>query len=93
MVFFNFFCKNTPNIISELNDDFSEDFFEVLHISVGQNAKPLLKSSNFELQNCYAPQNNPQKNRHKSHVEHKFLRCPRAEIAGGAKLSPPPVHG
>ena len=26
----------TSNIISELNDDFSEDFFEVLHVSVGQ---------------------------------------------------------
>ena len=38
----------------------------------------------------YAPQNNPQKNCHKSHVYHQFLRCPRAEIEGGAKLAPPP---
>ena len=66
-------------------NDFSEDFFEVLHISVGpkmkvletrpdfltfsaKTQKLLLKSSNFELQKCYAPQYNPQKNRHKSHV-------------------------
>ena len=39
MLFFNFFIKITSNIISELNDDFSEDFFEVLHISVGQKIK------------------------------------------------------
>ena len=30
--------KKTSNIISELNDDFSEDFFEVLHISVGPDS-------------------------------------------------------
>ena len=41
MFFFAFFYKNTSNIISELNDDFSEDFFEVLHISVGQKIKIL----------------------------------------------------
>jgi hypothetical protein len=31
----------TSDFISELNDDFSEDFFEVLHISVGQKIKIL----------------------------------------------------
>ena len=35
------FIKITSNIISELNDNFSEDFFEVLHISVGQKIKIL----------------------------------------------------
>ena len=82
MFFFHFHSKKPSNIISKFNDNFSEDFFEVLHISVGQkmtiletrpdifskNAKSLLKSSHFELQKCNAPQNNPQKNRHKSHV-------------------------
>ena len=28
--------KKTSNIISKFNEDFSEDFFEVLHISVDQ---------------------------------------------------------
>ena len=37
--FYFFFSKRTSNIILELNDNFSEDFFEVLHISVGQNIK------------------------------------------------------
>ena len=41
MIFFSFFSINTPNIISELNDDFSEDFFEVLHIFVGPKIKIL----------------------------------------------------
>ena len=36
MIFFNFYSKNTPNITSELNDDFFEDFFEVLNIFLGQ---------------------------------------------------------
>ena len=36
-LFFQFFIKMTSNIISELNDDFSEDFFVVLHIFVGPN--------------------------------------------------------
>ena len=39
--FFQFFIKITLNIILELNDDFSEDFFEVLHIFVGQKIKIL----------------------------------------------------
>ena len=34
--FFHFHSKKPSNIISKLNDDFSEGFFEVLHISVGQ---------------------------------------------------------
>ena len=37
----------TSNIISELNDDFSEDFFEVLHISVGQKIKISETRSDF----------------------------------------------
>ena len=39
--FFHFFRKKTSNIISELNDNFSEDFFEILHIFVGQKIKIL----------------------------------------------------
>ena len=37
----------TSNIISELNDDFSEDFFEVLHIFVGQKIKILENHPDF----------------------------------------------
>ena len=37
----------TSNIISELNDDFSEVFFEVLHISVGQKIKILETRPDF----------------------------------------------
>jgi hypothetical protein len=37
----------TSNIISELNDDFSEDFFEVLHISVGQKINILETRPDF----------------------------------------------
>ena len=47
MIFFIFFSKNTPNIISELNDDFSEDFFEVLHIFLGQKIKILENRPDF----------------------------------------------
>ena len=47
MIFFIFFSKNTPNIISKLNDDFSEDFFEVLHIFVGQKIKILENRLDF----------------------------------------------
>ena len=35
------------NIISEFNDDFSEDFFEVLHILVGQKIKILENRPDF----------------------------------------------
>ena len=45
--FFNFFIKMTSNIISELNDDFSEDFFEVLHIFVGPKIKILENRPDF----------------------------------------------
>ena len=56
--FFQFFIKKTSNIISELNDDFSEDFFEVLHISVGQKIKILETRPDFltfsaKTQNCF----------------------------------------
>ena len=44
--FFNFFRKKNSNIISKLSDDFSEDFFEVLHIYVGQKI--------MILENCLA---------------------------------------
>ena len=47
MFFFHFHSKKTSNIISKFNDDFSEDFFEVLHISVGQKIKILDGRSNF----------------------------------------------
>ena len=39
--------KKTSNIISKFNDDFSEDFFEVLHISVGQKIKILENRPDF----------------------------------------------
>ena len=39
--FFKFFLEKNSYIISKLNDNFSEDFFEVLHISVGQKIKIL----------------------------------------------------
>ena len=45
--FFQFFIKMTSNIISELNDDFSEDFFEVLHIFVGPKIKILENRPDF----------------------------------------------
>jgi len=45
--FYHFFRKKTSNIISELNDDFSEDFFEVLNISVGQKIKILENRPDF----------------------------------------------
>ena len=62
MFFFSY--KKKSNIISKLSDDFSEDFFEVLHISVGENCLDFLtfsekntlsflKLSNFELQKSY----------------------------------------
>jgi hypothetical protein len=47
VIFFHFFRKKTSNIISELNDDFSEDFFDVLHISVGQKRKILENRPDF----------------------------------------------
>ena len=37
----------TSNIILELKDDFSEDFFEVLHILVGPKIKILENHFNF----------------------------------------------
>ena len=45
MTFIHFFKKKKLNIISKLNDDFSEDFFEVLHISVGPKIKILVSSA------------------------------------------------
>ena len=39
--------QQTPNIILELNDDFSEDFFEVLHIFVGPKIKILENRPDF----------------------------------------------
>ena len=78
--FFHFFSKKTSNIISKFNDDFSENFFEVLHISVkilgtrpdfltfSAKTHKRFENVNFELQKWYIPQNNPQKNRHNSHV-------------------------
>ena len=35
------------NIISEMNDDFSEDFFEVLHIFLGPKIKNLENRPDF----------------------------------------------
>ena len=37
----------TSNIISELNDNFSKDFFEVLHIFVGPKIKILENGPDF----------------------------------------------
>ena len=45
--FFKFIMKMTSNIISELNVDFSEDFFEVLHIFVGPKIKILENRPDF----------------------------------------------
>ena len=42
-----FSIKKTSNIISKLNDDFSEDYFEVLHIFVGQKIKILDNCPDF----------------------------------------------
>ena len=49
MFFFSFFLEKRPQIliISKLNDDFFEDGFEVLHISVGKKIKILKNHSNF----------------------------------------------
>ena len=47
MFFFHFHSKKPSNIISKFNDDFSEDFFEVLHISVGQKMKILETPPDF----------------------------------------------
>ena len=44
--FFPFF-KETWNIISEFNNNFSENFFEILHISVGQKIKILKTHPDF----------------------------------------------
>ena len=41
MFFFHNHSKKNSNIISKFNDDYYEDFFEVLHISVGQKMKIL----------------------------------------------------
>ena len=41
------FRKKTSNVISKLNDDFSEDFFEVLHIYVDPKVKILESHFNF----------------------------------------------
>ena len=46
-IFFHFYSKKTSNIISKINEDFSEDFFEVLHISVGQKIKILETRPDF----------------------------------------------
>ena len=43
----NFFSKKISNIISKFNDDFSENFFEVLHISVSQRIKILETRPDF----------------------------------------------
>ena len=92
--FWEFFWGITHSSRSK-NKDFREsswfsDFFSKNAYSFSKNAYSSLKSSNFELQKCNAPQNNPQKNRHKSHAYHQFLRCPRAEIEGGVNINPPP---
>ena len=47
MFFFHFHSKETSNIISKLNDNFSEDFFEVLHIFVGPKIKILENRPDF----------------------------------------------
>ena len=57
-VFFHFYSKKTSNIFSKFNDDFSEDFFEVLHIFLGQKIKILEMRPDFmtfsaKTQNCF----------------------------------------
>ena len=45
--FFHFCSNNSKTITSKFNDNFSEDFFEVLHISVGQIMKILETRPDF----------------------------------------------
>ena len=47
MFFCYFYSKKTSKIISKFNDNFSEDYFEVLHISVGQKMKILEMRPDF----------------------------------------------
>ena len=47
MYFFHLHSKKTSNIISKFNEDFSEDFFEVLHIFLGQKIKILENRPDF----------------------------------------------
>ena len=47
MFFFHFYSNKTSNIVSKFNDDFSEDFFEVLNIFVGQKIKILETRPDF----------------------------------------------
>ena len=47
MFFFHLHSKKTSNIISKFNEDFSENFFEVLHISVSQKMKILETPPDF----------------------------------------------
>ena len=49
MFFFSFFRTQTSNVISELNDDFSEDFFEVYHFTVSQKLMILENNYYFQL--------------------------------------------
>ena len=54
---FHFYSKKTSNIISKINENFAEDFLEVLHISVGQKIKILETRPDFltfsaKTQNC-----------------------------------------
>jgi hypothetical protein len=46
--FFNFYSKKTSNIISKFNDNFFEEIFEVLHMSVGQKIKILEIRPDFQ---------------------------------------------
>ena len=53
-----FIIEKTSNNILKFNDDFSENFFEVLHISVGQKIKILETRPDFltfsaKTQNCF----------------------------------------
>ena len=48
MIFIHFFfITKTSNIISKLNDDFSENFFEILNISVCQKMMILENRPDF----------------------------------------------
>ena len=83
----DFFEVFTTHFSRSKNKDFrnSSWFSDIF----SKNAKSFLKSSNFELQKCYIPQNNSQKNHYNNYIVHQFFRYLGAKIVGAGG---PPVH-
>ena len=46
-IFFHLYNQKTSNITTKFNDNFSENFFEVLHISIDQKIKILETRPDF----------------------------------------------